>query len=107
MKITASAALLVATASALKIAAPAKNAHVEQLARNYFSLGNVVKQQLGPTNEEDLRRELGERSAHFRPLHLVPPLHLFPSLHLFLASSESSRGPPPPTQRTTSSSSRR
>ena len=46
---------------------------MEALARNYFSLGNVVKQQLGPTKEADLRRELSDDFEFVAPL--VGPLN--------------------------------
>lgn len=41
-------------------------------AKRYFSLGNKVKQQLGPTNAEDLRRELANDFEFVAPL--VGPL---------------------------------
>lgn len=42
------------------------------MAKRYFSLGNQVKQQLGPTNSDDLRRELSDEFEFVAPL--VGPL---------------------------------
>ena len=41
-------------------------------AQRYFSLGNEVKQQLGPTNPEDLNKELADDFEFVAPL--VGPL---------------------------------
>lgn len=51
---------------------PVLNPDVEAKARRYFSLGNKVKQQLGPTNAEDLERELAPDFEFVAPL--VGPL---------------------------------
>ena len=55
------------------IAPPTANSGVEAKARHYFSLGNTVKQQLGPTNAEDLEAELHPDFEFVAPL--VGPLN--------------------------------
>mmetsp|Transcript_47217 Transcript_47217/g.95145 ORF Transcript_47217/g.95145 Transcript_47217/m.95145 type:complete len:432 (+) Transcript_47217:120-1415(+) len=52
--------------------APQANADMEAKARRYFSLGNRVKQQLGPTNAADLEAELADDFEFVAPL--VGPL---------------------------------
>ena len=51
---------------------PIANPAMEQRAIRYFSLGNRVRQQLGPTNPDDLRRELADDFEFVAPL--VGPL---------------------------------
>lgn len=48
------------------------NHEIEQRARRYFSLGNKVVQQLGPTSADDLRNELADDFEFVAPL--VGPL---------------------------------
>ena len=67
----ASSALAPAT-TAPSLPRPVPNAAVEAQARRYFSLGNKVKQQLGPTTAEDLQRELADDFEFVAPL--VGPL---------------------------------
>lgn len=55
------------------VAPPTANSGVEAKARHYFSLGNTVKQQLGPTNAEDLEAELHPDFEFVAPL--VGPLN--------------------------------
>ena len=51
---------------------PVPNPAIEARARRYLSLGNKVKQQLGPTSADDLRAELSDDFAFVAPL--VGPL---------------------------------
>jgi hypothetical protein len=67
----ASAALTLA-ACGLTLPTPVRNGALEQRARAYFSLGNTVVQQLGPTNPEDLEAALDPRFEFVAPL--VGPL---------------------------------
>lgn len=60
---------LFATAIALApLPRPVANPDVEAMARRYFSLGNKVVQQLGPTVAEDLEAELAEDFEFVAPL---------------------------------------
>jgi hypothetical protein len=56
----------------LGIPRPIANAPIEARARRYFSLGNKVKQQLGPTTSADLENELADDFEFVAPL--VGPL---------------------------------
>ena len=51
---------------------PVRSPDLEARARRYFSLGNKVKQQLGPTSADDLERELADDFEFVAPL--VGPL---------------------------------
>mgnify|MGYP002632188050 CR=1 FL=1 len=66
-----SLAFLTSTA-AFVLPRPTVNAELEGRARRYLSLGNAVKQQLGPTSAEDLERELADDFEFVAPL--VGPL---------------------------------
>ena len=57
---------------ALTLPRSVPNAAIEAKARRYFSLGNVVKQQLGPTSAADLENELAPDFEFVAPL--VGPL---------------------------------
>ena len=74
LPLSASVVSLVATATSSSplLPRPVANPAVETLARRYFSLGNKVKQQLGPTTAEDLERELADDFEFVAPL--VGPL---------------------------------
>ena len=74
LPLSASVLSLVATATSSSplLPRPVANPAVETLARRYFSLGNKVKQQLGPTTAEDLERELADDFEFVAPL--VGPL---------------------------------
>ena len=62
----ASSALAPAT-TAPSLPRPVPNAAVEAQARRYFSLGNKVKQQLGPTNAEDLHPQVQGPKCRIAP----------------------------------------
>ena len=53
---------------AIVLPKPVPNPAIEAKARRYISLGNRVKQQLGPTNAEDLRAELADDFEFVAPL---------------------------------------
>merc|ERR1740127_332490 len=57
-----------APAAVAALPRPVVNPTVEERARRYFSLGNSVKQQLGPTNADDLERELADDFEFVAPL---------------------------------------
>lgn len=67
-----SAASFALVATSPPLPRPVLNAAVEAQARRYFSLGNCVRQQLGPTSAEDLQRELADDFEFVAPL--VGPL---------------------------------
>lgn len=58
--------------SVAMLSPPVPNEEIEAKARRYFSLGNRVRQQLGPTEAADLERELADNFEFVAPL--VGPL---------------------------------
>lgn len=70
--LAATHALVTTPAKFATIPPPVASPELEKMARRYFSLGNRVTQQLGPTDADDLKRELADDFEFVAPL--VGPL---------------------------------